>query len=224
MGKRPHLSPLAATPAFRQSDQDALRQTRVRCEGVAGDTHFAAGAAAEGTVIELQLACVESLARLAAESGASVVRIFTADEAEGQDLQANWRRVVTTIRERCDRAARKAAPHTALTPNADYIRVPRHRYRPELVNYERLPLDWVRALPFGTGFIDYGAFFQGLRDGGFDGIAADEMCSPIRGGGALENLDACAAACLVWMNRALPGKTRSARLLGRRLLKSKAAS
>ena len=32
--------------------------------------------------------------------------------------------------------AKLAAPHTAITTNADYIRLPRYRYRPELVNYE----------------------------------------------------------------------------------------
>ena len=96
-------------------------------------------------------------------------------------------------------AAKLAAPHTAITTNADYLKVPRHRYRPELVNYERQPVDWVRAVPFGTGFIDYAAFFQGLRDGGFDGIATFEMCSPLRGGGSLENLDGCATTYLQWM-------------------------
>ena len=83
--------------------------------------------------------------------------------------------------------------------NADYIKTPRHRYRPELVNYERQPVDWVRAVPFGTGFIDYAAFFKGLRDGGFDGIATFEMCSPLRGGGDITNLDACATTYLNWM-------------------------
>jgi sugar phosphate isomerase/epimerase len=68
------------------------------------------------------------------------------------------------------------------------------------VNYERQPVDWVRAVPFGSGFIDYAAFFSGLREGGFDGIATFEMCSPLRGGGSLENLDACAATYLRWMN------------------------
>ena len=48
-------------------------------------------------------------------------------------------------------AARKAAPHTVLTTNADYRRVPRYRYRPEFVNYERQSPDWVRAVAFGTG-------------------------------------------------------------------------
>ena len=57
----------------------------------------------------------------------------------------------------------------------------------------------VRAVIFGEGFIDYPAFFQGLKDGGFDGIANYEMCSPIRGGGAIENLDAYSAHYVQWM-------------------------
>ncbi len=96
-------------------------------------------------------------------------------------------------------AAKLAAPHTAITTNADYIRMPRYRYRPELVNYESDGPELVRAVPFGTGFIDYSAFFRGLRDGGFDGLATYEMCSPIRGGGTLENLDSYARTYLRWM-------------------------
>jgi sugar phosphate isomerase/epimerase len=77
--------------------------------------------------------------------------------------------------------------------------VPRYRYRPELVNYERLMPDEVRAVPFGSGFIDYPAFFRGLSEGGYHGPATYEVCSPIRGGGSIENLDACAAAYRNWM-------------------------
>jgi sugar phosphate isomerase/epimerase len=96
-------------------------------------------------------------------------------------------------------AARMAAPYTVMTTNADYIRVPRYRYRPELVNYERQHPDMVRAVPFGDGSIDYEAFFAGLAEGGFDGLANYEICSPVRGGGSLENLDACARGYLEWM-------------------------
>jgi sugar phosphate isomerase/epimerase len=96
-------------------------------------------------------------------------------------------------------ASKKAAPYTAITTNADYVRVPRYRYRPDLVNYEPVVPDWVRAVPFGTGFIDYSAFFSGLRDGGFDGVATYEICSPLRGGGEMANLDAGAARYLRWM-------------------------
>lgn len=77
--------------------------------------------------------------------------------------------------------------------------MPRHRYVPEFVNYERQPVDSVRAVPFGTGFIDCPAFFRGLRDGGFNGTAVFEMCSPLRVGGGLTNLDACATTYLQWL-------------------------
>jgi sugar phosphate isomerase/epimerase len=96
-------------------------------------------------------------------------------------------------------AGRLAAPHTVITTNADYIRLPRFRYRPEAVNYEPVQPDLVRAVPFGTGFIDYKAFFAGLRAGGFDGLATYEMCSPIRGGGSLDNLDRYARTYVRWM-------------------------
>lgn len=96
-------------------------------------------------------------------------------------------------------AARRVAKQTAITTNADYVRLPRYRYRSEFVNYERSQPDLIRAVPFGNGFIDYRAFFSGLRDGGFEGIATYEMCSPLRNGGAIGNLDACAAQYLSWL-------------------------
>jgi sugar phosphate isomerase/epimerase len=96
-------------------------------------------------------------------------------------------------------SARRMAPHTAITTNADYVRLPRFQYRPDLVNYERMHPDLVRAVPFGEGFIGYETFFAGLRDGGFDGIATYEMCSPLRGGGSIENLDRCARQYLRWV-------------------------
>ena len=90
-------------------------------------------------------------------------------------------------------SAKKMAPHTAITTNADYVRLPRFHYRPELINYEPAEPALVRAVKFGTGFIDYPAFFRGLKEGGFDGICHYEMCSPVRGGGDCQNLDAFAA-------------------------------
>jgi sugar phosphate isomerase/epimerase len=252
MGKRPHLSPLDTDPERLEGLRAALHSARINCGVVAAYTHLARSGPAEVPVMEFQIAYVETLARLAKELGAPIVRVFTAYESDQPDLQAVWTGAVTALREMCDRAAgygvtiaiqnhhdlalhtvallellqeidrpncklgfdawslalrgedlyqaaRQAAPFTAITTNADYIRVPRYRYQPALVNYERQPIDWVRAVPFGTGFIDYTAFFRGLRDGGFDGLAVYEMCSPLRGGGTLENLDACAARYLDWM-------------------------
>ncbi len=253
-GKRPHLSPLDATPEFLRPVREALDAANVRCDVLAAYTNLAqpSSAGCEVPLVEFQIAYVASLARIASALGARIVRIFTAYEMDGQNPQAQWRRCVSAIREMCDRAAthrvtiaiqnhhdvalhtaallelladidrpncklgfdawspalrgeplydaaKLAAPHTILTTNADYIKVPRHRYRPELVNYERQPVDWVRAVPFGTGFIDYAEFFRGLRDGGFGGTAVYEMCSPLRGGGSIENLDACANTYLNWM-------------------------
>ncbi|QDT43809.1 fructoselysine 3-epimerase [Gimesia alba] len=96
-------------------------------------------------------------------------------------------------------AARKMAPYTAITTNADYIRLPRFNYQPDVINYQRQQPDMVRAVKFGTGFIDYSAFFHGFKEGGFKGTATYEMCSPIRGGGSLENLNDYASEYLTWM-------------------------
>ena len=97
------------------------------------------------------------------------------------------------------KAAIKMAPYAAITTNADYVRLPRFQYQPDLVNYMQASPDMVRAVPFGDGFIDYTGFFAGLREGGFDGVATYEMCSPIRGGGAMENLDKYASRYVEWM-------------------------
>jgi sugar phosphate isomerase/epimerase len=63
------------------------------------------------------------------------------------------------------------------------------------VNYKRLH-DTVRAVPLGDGLLDLDAFFAGLTEGGFDGYVAYEMCSPLRGGGSLENLETTARRSL----------------------------
>lgn len=97
-------------------------------------------------------------------------------------------------------AAKKAAPHTVIATNADYVRLPAFKYDPDRVDY-RPAGAFLRAVPFGQGFIDYPAYWRGLADGGFHGIMAYEMCSPLRGGGGEANLDACARAYVTWMKR-----------------------
>ena len=85
-------------------------------------------------------------------------------------------------------AARKLAPHMVWTTVADYVKHPRYEYDATIVDYRRKD-DAVRAVPFGEGFIDYAAFFRGLREGGYEGYVAYEMCEVLRGGGTVENLD-----------------------------------
>jgi sugar phosphate isomerase/epimerase len=95
-------------------------------------------------------------------------------------------------------AARRLAPLMVHTTVADYVRRPRFRYQPALVNFAREP-DAIRAVPMGEGIIDYRTFFRVLRECGYRGHVAYEMCSPLRGGGSEENLDRCARRFLDYM-------------------------
>jgi sugar phosphate isomerase/epimerase len=95
-------------------------------------------------------------------------------------------------------AVRLLGPHIVHTTVADYVRRPRFRYLPGLSNYAP-EADEVQAVPMGHGFVDYATFFEALRTIGFQGSIAYEMCSPLRGGGSLPNLDACARQFLDYM-------------------------
>lgn len=76
-------------------------------------------------------------------------------------------------------------PHTTL---ANYVLQKRFRYQPDVLHY-RPEAPYAAAVPIDEGFIDYPRFWQALAEGGFRGTVAYEMCSPIRGGGSIENLD-----------------------------------
>lgn len=93
----------------------------------------------------------------------------------------------------CDPVAgvRQLAKHIVHTTVADYVRRPRFKYQPQLVNYAAEP-DSIRAVPMGEGFIDYTGFFKALAATEYQGYVAYEMCSALRGGGCIENLDRCA--------------------------------
>lgn len=95
-------------------------------------------------------------------------------------------------------AARKMGSITVQTTTANYQLRPRFRYAPPIVNYERL-VPAVQAVPMDEGFIDYRAFLGALKEGGFTGPIAYEMCSPLRGGGTLENLDRYARRFIEFM-------------------------
>jgi sugar phosphate isomerase/epimerase len=95
-------------------------------------------------------------------------------------------------------AARKMAPWTVHTTVADYVRRPRFTYVPQLVNYAPAQ-DAIRAVPMGEGFIDYRGFLGALREAGYSGHVAYEMCSPLKGGGSEANLDRCARLFLDFM-------------------------
>ncbi len=97
-------------------------------------------------------------------------------------------------------AAQKMAPITCHTTAADYQLRPRFRYQSRIVNYEAQPA-WVQAVPMGEGFIDYAGFLRAMRQAGYRGPVAYEMCSPLLGGGAIENLDCYARRFLEFLAR-----------------------
>lgn len=152
--------------------------------------------------------CVESLrecARLAAPLGVTI------GVQNHHDLAVHWQSLLDLLRDinepNCKAmfdawapalqgdepaaAVKEMAPFLVHTTVADYVRRPRFRYQPALVNYAR-EADAIRAVPMGEGFVDYRAFFRAMREVGYQGYVAYEMCSPLRGGGSEENLDRCA--------------------------------
>lgn len=260
-GKRPHLSPLDASEEQIAAVRATLAESRISCAVMAAYTDLSGAGPGEVPAIEMQIVYVESLARIAKQLGAPIVRVFTAYESAVPVLEA-WKRSVTALREISDRAAahgitiaiqnhhdlavhtdamvellgdidrpncklgfdawspalrgealyesaKKMAKHTVLTTNADYIRLPRYRLDMSVSNYQPAAPDLLRAVKIGEGFIDYLSFFQGLKDGGFDGVAAYELCWPIRGGGSEENLDAYASHYLRWMKRNVLGQVEA---------------
>ena len=84
------------------------------------------------------------------------------------------------------------------TTAADYRRVKRFNYNPNLVNYAP-GADLLKAVPMGQGFVDYKTFFAALHEIGYDGYVSYEMCSELEGGGSIANLDRCAKSFVRYM-------------------------
>ena len=98
-------------------------------------------------------------------------------------------------------AVEKVGPFIELTTVADYQIQPRFRYDPNVVNYVAEAAPVVRAVAPGTGEIDYASFFEGLRNAGYRGPVAYEMCAALKGGGSIENLDQTARVFLDFLRR-----------------------
>jgi len=98
-------------------------------------------------------------------------------------------------------SVKAAVARMRFTTVADYVVLPRSRYLGEYVNYVEQKPAAVLAVPMGEGDLDYSTFFRALEKGGFDGWVSFEMCSPVRGGGALANLEHYARAFVAYMKR-----------------------
>jgi len=91
-------------------------------------------------------------------------------------------------------------PYILHTTVADYEKLPRFRYEPSQVNYVPL-LPENRLVNAGKGYLDYYTFITTLKEIGYQGYIAYEMCAPLKGGGSLENLDKSAKVFLEYVKQ-----------------------
>jgi len=97
-------------------------------------------------------------------------------------------------------AVLKLRPFIVHTTAAQYVRLPRYRYEDNLINYTQQE-SLIRAVPMGEGIIDYETFFNALKEIGYRGYIAYEMCAVLAGGGDIENLDKTARAFLDYVKK-----------------------
>ena len=94
----------------------------------------------------------------------------------------------------------KLKPFIVHTTAAQYVTVPRYHYLPELVQYSKA--DAVSLMvPMGPGIIDYESFFNALKEIGYQGYIAYEICAVTEGGGSIENLDRTAKQFLEYVKK-----------------------
>ena len=58
-----------------------------------------------------------------------------------------------------------------------------------------------RLVPIGEGYLDYKTFINTLKEIGYQGYIAFEMCAELKGGGSVENLDKTAKAFLEYVKQ-----------------------
>lgn len=102
MAKRPHVSPLDYGPAERERLRRKLDGKPVVLAGYCNLT----GDLEHGEIPhrELNVVYLEELARLAADLGATSVRVFTGYEHPSGNWAAQWRLIADTLREAAERA------------------------------------------------------------------------------------------------------------------------
>jgi sugar phosphate isomerase/epimerase len=97
-------------------------------------------------------------------------------------------------------AVHKMKPFIVHTTAAQYVRMPRYHYELPLTNF--VPeVTLIRAVPIDRGIIDYETFINSLKEIGYQGYIAYEMCEVLDGGGDIENLDKTAKAFLDYVKK-----------------------
>lgn len=105
-GKRPHLSPLDYDADARKRLRERIGERGLRRVIVAAYNNFTGDLEhAEVPVREIQVGYVTSLARLAADLGGDMVRVFTGYENPAGSYLPQWNLVVASLRECARRAA-----------------------------------------------------------------------------------------------------------------------
>jgi len=105
MAKRPHVSVLDYGPAERARLRSLLEKAGLRHVVLAGYTNFTADLEhGEVPQREIQIAHVAALAELARDIGAGVVRVFSGYRHPAASEGAQWKMIVTALRE-CARRA-----------------------------------------------------------------------------------------------------------------------
>ncbi len=126
------------------------------------------------------------------------------NEVNLPNVKAAWDAWSPTLeglsREEIRQSVLKMKPFLVHTTTAQYTVQPRYQYVPELTQYIRQePVH--RALPMGPGVIDYDSYLAALKEIGYQGYIAYEMCEVLEGGGSVENLDRVAKAFIDYMKK-----------------------
>jgi sugar phosphate isomerase/epimerase len=95
-------------------------------------------------------------------------------------------------------AVLKMKPFIVHTTAAQYVRLPRFHYEHDFTNFTQ-DQTLIRAVPIDRGIIDYKTFFNALKEIGYQGYVAYEMCAVLEGGGDIENLDRTAKKFLEYV-------------------------
>ncbi len=212
MAKRPHLSLLDYGPKERAQLRRHLEKRKLRDLCIAGYNNFT-GDAGYTAQWNLVVAALKECAKRAAEFGVTLGVQNHHDIAVGYESQYDLIQAIGEPNcralfdawapalhgEDLEAAARKMAPITPHTTIAAYQKRPRYHYDSAVVNYTALT-PYIQAVPIDEGFIDYRKFLAALRTGGFQGSIAYEMCSPLLGGGSMENLDRYATRFLEFIH------------------------
>lgn len=98
------------------------------------------------------------------------------------------------------RGVLKLKPFIVHTTAAQYVTVPRYHFMPEIVDYKKIP-SVNRMVPMGPGMVDYESFFNALKEIGYQGYVAYEICAVTEGGGSIENLDRTAKSFLDYIKK-----------------------